>query len=52
VSSDEVAVLNLGLTRSDQPLDTAQPAIAKLTGDASPRLPRIVLPQAMEAAIR
>jgi len=52
VSSDEVAVLNLGLTRSDQPLDTAQPAIAKLTGDASPRLPKIVLPQAMEAAIR
>lgn len=52
VSSDEVPVLNLGLTRSDQPIETAQPQLAKLTGDAAPKLPRIVMPDAMEAAIR
>lgn len=52
VSSDEVPVLNLGLTRSDQPIETAQPALAKLTGDAAPRLPKIVMPAAMEAAIK
>jgi parallel beta-helix repeat protein len=52
VSSDEVPVLNLGLTRSDQPIETAQPALAKLVGDAAPKLPRIVMPEAMEAAIR
>jgi parallel beta-helix repeat protein len=52
VSSDEVPVLNLGMTRSDQPIETAQPALAMLTGDAAPKLPRIVMPAAMEAAIR
>ncbi|MGQ3179387.1 MAG: parallel beta-helix domain-containing protein, partial [Blastomonas fulva] len=52
VSSDDVPVLNLGLTRSDQPIETAQPALAKLTGDAAPRLPKIVMPEAMEAAIK
>ncbi len=52
VSSDEVPVLNLGMTRSDQPVETAQPSLAKLTGDAAPRLPKIVMPAAMEAAIR
>ena len=52
VSSDEVPVLNLGLTRSDQPMETAQPALATLPGDAAPKLPRIVMPAAMEAAIR
>lgn len=51
-SSDEVPVLNLGMTRSDQPIETAQPALAALTGDTAPRLPKIVMPQAMEAAIR
>ena len=52
VSSDDVPVLNLGMTRSDQAVETAQPSLAKLTGDASPKLPRIVMPEAMEAAIR
>lgn len=52
VSSDEVPVLNLGMTRSDQPVETAQPSLAKLTGDAAPKLPKIVMPAAMEAAIR
>lgn len=52
VSSDEVPVLNLGLTRSDQPIETSQPALAKLAGDAAPKLPKIVMPEAMEAAIR
>lgn len=52
VSSDEVPVLNLGMTRSDQPVETAQPTLAKLTGDAAPKLPKIVMPEAMEAAIR
>lgn len=52
VSSDEVPVLNLGLTRSDQPIETAQPALVRLVGDAAPKLPRIVMPEAMEAAIR
>lgn len=52
VSSDEVPVLNLGMTRSDQPVETAQPSLAKLTGDAAPKLPTIVMPAAMEAAIR
>lgn len=51
-SSDEVPVLNLGMTKSDQPIETAQPALAKLTGDAAPKLPKIVMPEAMEAAIR
>lgn len=51
-SSDDASVLNLGLARSDQPIETAQPALAKLAGDAAPRLPRIVMPEAMEAAIR
>jgi parallel beta-helix repeat protein len=51
-SSDDVPVLNLGMTKSDQPIETAQPALAKLTGDAAPRLPKIVMPEAMEAAIR
>lgn len=52
VSSDDVPVLNLGMTRSDQAVETAQPSLAKLTGDASPKLPRIVMPEAMEGAIR
>ncbi|PXW75861.1 parallel beta-helix repeat protein [Blastomonas natatoria] len=51
-SSDDVPVLNLGMTKSDQPIDTAQPALAKLAGDAAPKLPKIVMPEAMEAAIR
>ena len=45
-------MLNLGMTRSDQPVETAQPSLAKLTGDAAPKLPKIVMPAAMEAAIR
>ncbi len=52
VSSDDVPVLNLGMTRADQPIETAQPSLAQLTGDAAPRLPKIVMPAAMEAAIR
>lgn len=52
VSSDDAQVLNLGLARSDQPIETAQPALAKLAGDAAPKLPKIVMPAAMEAAIR
>ena len=52
VSSDEVPVLSLGMTRSDQPIETAQPSLAKLSGDAAPRLPRIVMPDAMETKIR
>lgn len=52
VSSDDVQVLNLGLARSDQPIETAQPTLAKLAGDAAPKLPKIVMPAAMEAAIR
>jgi len=51
-SSDDVPVLNLGMTKSDQPIETAQPALAKLAGDAAPTLPKIVMPDAMEAAIR
>ena len=51
-SSDDVPVLNLGMTKSDQPIETAQPALAKLAGDAAPTLPKIVMPEAMEAAIR
>lgn len=51
-SSDDAPVLNLGLARSDQPIETAQPALAKLAGDAAPKLPKIVMPEAMEAAIR
>lgn len=52
VSSDEVPVLSLGLERSDQSMEAAKPALAKLAGDATPRLPTIVMPAAMEAAIR
>ena len=51
-SNDDVPVLSLGLARSDQPIETAQPALAKLDGNAAPVLPRIVMPEAMEAAIR
>ncbi|WP_373489086.1 parallel beta-helix domain-containing protein [Blastomonas sp.] len=51
-SSDAVPALSLGLERSDQPLNTAQPTLANLAGDAAPRLPKIVMPEAMEAAIR
>jgi len=51
-SSDDVPVLNLGMTKSDQPIETAQPALAKLAGDAAPTLPKIVVPDVMEAAIR
>lgn len=52
LSGDKVPVLNLGLTRSDQPVETAQPSLATLAGDATPRLPAIAMPEAMEAAIR
>jgi parallel beta-helix repeat protein len=52
VSSDSVPALSLGMTRPDQPMESAQPSLAKLEGDAAPRLPQIVMPEAMEAAIR
>lgn len=52
VSSDAVPALSLGMTRPDQPMESAQPALAKLEGDAAPKLPKIVMPEAMEAAIR
>ncbi|MEZ5708234.1 MAG: parallel beta-helix domain-containing protein [Blastomonas sp.] len=51
-SSDNVPVLSLGLETSDQPVEQAQPGLASLSGDATPVLPVIVLPEAMEAAIR
>ena len=52
VSSDAVPALSLGMTRPDQPMESAQPALVKLDGDAAPKLPGIVMPEAMEAAIR
>ncbi|MCG6119762.1 MAG: right-handed parallel beta-helix repeat-containing protein [Blastomonas sp.] len=52
VSSDAVPALSLGMTRPDQPMESAQPSLAKLEGNAAPSLPQIVMPEAMEAAIR
>ena len=52
-SSDEVPVLSLGMARSDQPIAEAQPSLAQLDASkAAPVLPTIVMPEAMEAAIR
>jgi len=51
--ADAVPALSLGLARSDQPITEAQPQLAQLSSEgAEPRLPTIVLPAAMEAAIR
>jgi hypothetical protein len=54
VINDGVPVLSLGLTRAAQPFSEAKPAVVDLTagGTRKPSLPAIVLPEAMEAAVR
>ena len=54
VVQDKVSVLSLGLTRAAQPVAEAKPRLVDLSGDDSkkPTLPKIVLPQAMENAVR
>lgn len=52
-SSDDVVMLNLGLERPDQDISEAKPSLR--TSDASkaaPILPKIVMPEAMEAALQ
>ena len=51
---DKVSVLSLGLTRAAQPVAEAKPRLVDLSGDGSkkPTLPKIVLPEAMEDAVR
>ena len=54
VVQDRVSVLSLGLTRAAQPFTEAKPQMVDLSGDGSkkPSLPKIVLPQSMEDAIK
>ena len=53
VIADGVPVLSLGLTRAGQPRSEAQPNILAPAATArKPSLPAIVLPEAMEAAVR
>ncbi|MFA9200015.1 MAG: parallel beta-helix domain-containing protein [Cypionkella sp.] len=53
VIADGVPVLSLGLTRAGQPRSEAQPQILPPASAAKkPSLPAIVLPPAMEAAVR
>ena len=54
VVTDGVPVLSLGFTRPAQPFSEAKPALADLSGGGAkrPTLPAIVLPEAMEAAVR
>lgn len=54
VIDDDVPVLSLGLTRHAQPLGEAQPSLVDYAGDGSrkPTLPKIVLPEAMEAVVK
>jgi parallel beta-helix repeat protein len=53
VIADGVPVLSLGLTRAGQPRSEAQPRILEpAAASRKPSLPAIVLPEAMEAAVR
>lgn len=54
VIQDKVSVLSLGLTRAAQPFSEAKPRLADLSGDGSKQLalPKIILPQAMEDAVK
>lgn len=54
VVDDAVPVLSLGLTRAAQPFSEARPGLVDLSGGGvrKPSLPAIVLPEAMEAAVR
>lgn len=48
---DNVPVLSMGL-KAGAPIETAQPALAKLTGATSAKIDHVVLPAAMEAAAK
>lgn len=54
VIQDKVSVLSLGLTRAAQPFSEAKPQMVDLSGDGSKKLtlPKIILPQAMEDAVK
>lgn len=53
VVQDKVPVLSLGLTRYAQPFTEAQPSLVDLAGseEQKPKLPKIVLPESMEAVV-
>lgn len=54
VIKDQVSVLSLGLTRAAQPFSEAKPQLVDLSGEGDKQLalPKIVLPQAMEDAVK